>query len=105
MSDNVSALILVGVVFGLIFLDVATKHKFGDKLEALRDMLWKFVFSVAIVAGIGWGVWQAGSWVFSKFNDDNVMQYEEGYEEGYYDALDCVKRQGGSASAAVTRCK
>ena len=83
-----------------------TDHKFGDKIDSLFTALVNFVFLVAIVAGIGWGIWKAGAWVFGQFNDDNVAQYEEGYEEGYYDALDCVKRSGGgSAVSAVARCR
>ena len=29
---------------------------------------------------------------------------EEAYYEGYWDALDCVKRKGGSARSAVYSC-
>lgn len=30
---------------------------------------------------------------------------EEAYNQGYYDALDCVKRKGGSANSAVDACE
>ena len=98
-------IVLLIIVPALIALDIKTGHKLGDKVGDIFGALVKFVVMVAIVAGIGWGIWKAGSWVFSKFTDDDVAQYEEGYEEGYYDALDCVKRRGGSASSAVDQCK
>lgn len=30
---------------------------------------------------------------------------EESYNNGYYDALDCVKRKGGSAISAADECE
>ena len=30
---------------------------------------------------------------------------EESYNEGYYDALDCVKRKGGAANSAAKACE
>lgn len=104
-NDGVFSIVIVLLVFAGMALDIKTDLKFGEMVSVFFSGLIKFAVLVAIVIGIGWGVWKAGSWVFSKFNDDNVMQYEEGYEEGYYDALDCVKRRGGSASSAVAQCK
>jgi len=103
-SGAIIGLVLVAVVLFAVF-DFKRDYKPGDKVGDIFGALVKFVLMVAIVAGIGWGIWKAGSWVFGQFNDDNVIQNEEGYEEGYYDALDCVKRRGGSASSAVDQCK
>ena len=38
---------------------------------------------------------------------DREMEYllDEAYEQGYWDALACVKRKGGSASAAAYDCQ
>lgn len=30
---------------------------------------------------------------------------DEAYEQGYWDALNCVKRKGGSARTAADKCK
>lgn len=30
---------------------------------------------------------------------------EDAYNQGYYDALDCVKRKGGSANSAADDCE
>ena len=30
---------------------------------------------------------------------------EESYNQGYYDALDCVSRKGGSAESAAKSCE
>jgi hypothetical protein len=105
MGDAVGLIVLLIIVPALIALDIKTGHTLGDKVYDIFGALIKFVFLVAIVAGIGWGIWKAGAWVFGQFNDDNATQYEESYEEGYYDALDCVKRKGGSASSAVAQCR
>jgi hypothetical protein len=56
-----------------------TDHKFGGNVGALFTKPVRFVFLVTIIAGSGWGVWKAGSSVFRKFNNDDVMQNEEGY--------------------------
>jgi hypothetical protein len=102
MSNEVGLIVLLFAVLALIALDVLTGHKFGDKLRKIVDSLFLFVILVAIVAGIGWGIWKAGAWVFT---DEGIIKHEEAYEEGYYDALDCVKRKGGSASTAVDWCR
>ena len=34
----------------------------------------------------------------------NVLR-EDAYNQGYYDALDCVKRKGGSAISAADDCE
>ena len=36
---------------------------------------------------------------------DMEIQLDEAYEQGYWDALDCVKRKGGSAWAAADDCE
>jgi hypothetical protein len=102
MGDAVGLIVLLIIVPALIALDIKTGHTLGDKVYDIFGALIKFVFLVAIVAGIGWGIWKAGAWVFT---DEGIIKHEEAYEEGYYDALDCVKRKGGSASTAVDWCR
>jgi hypothetical protein len=102
-TDGVfGGVMLVVIVVGLIALDIKTDHKLGDKVTTFSSVLVKFAVLVAIVIGIGWGIWKAGAWVFT---DEGIIKHEEAYEEGYYDALDCVKRKGGSASTAVDWCR
>ena len=36
--------------------------------------------------------------------DVNILT-EDAYNQGYYDAIDCVKRKGGSARSAADACE
>ena len=36
---------------------------------------------------------------------DMEIRLDEAYEQGYWDALNCVKRKGGSARAAADDCE
>ncbi len=36
---------------------------------------------------------------------DMEIQLDEAYEQGYWDALNCVKRKGGSAGVAANDCE
>ena len=36
--------------------------------------------------------------------DVNILR-EDAYNQGYYDAIDCDKRKGGSASSAADACE
>lgn len=36
---------------------------------------------------------------------DIDIQLDEAYEQGYWDALNCVKRKGGSARVAADDCE
>ncbi len=40
-----------------------------------------------------------------KTNDEVQNLREQAYNQGYYDAIDCVKRKGGSASKAADICE
>lgn len=37
--------------------------------------------------------------------DDLNAQLDDAYDEGWYEALDCVKKKGGSADEASDECK
>jgi major membrane immunogen (membrane-anchored lipoprotein) len=41
----------------------------------------------------------------SKSDKEVNRLREESYNNGYYDALDCVKRKGGSANSAADACE
>ncbi len=40
-----------------------------------------------------------------KSDEEVKILLEETYNEGWYDALDCVKREGGSAYRAAEDCE
>jgi len=40
-----------------------------------------------------------------KSDEELYIITEDSYNQGYYDALDCVERKGGSAFSAAKDCK
>lgn len=40
-----------------------------------------------------------------KSEDEVRRLREQAYNQGYYDAIDCIKRKGGSASSAASTCE
>ena len=61
----------------------------------MKQMLTFITFLVCLFSLIGCGK-----------SDEEVNRISEySYNSGYYDALDCVKRKGGSAVSAAKSCE
>jgi hypothetical protein len=40
-----------------------------------------------------------------RSEEEEAILLEDTYNQGYFDALDCVKRKGGSAYSAASDCE